>query len=39
VAVRQATPWIPHPDNVYSFFNTGNTFTNNIAFSGGTEKA
>ncbi len=37
--VRQATPWIAQPDNVSSFFNTGHTFTNNLAFSGGTEKA
>jgi TonB-linked SusC/RagA family outer membrane protein len=32
-------PWIAHPDNVSSFFNTGHTLSNNIAFSGGTERA
>jgi TonB-linked SusC/RagA family outer membrane protein len=32
-------PWIAHPDNVDSFFNTGKTFTNNISFSGGTDRA
>ena len=32
-------PWIAHPDNVYSFFNTGHTLSNNVAFSGGTERA
>jgi TonB-linked SusC/RagA family outer membrane protein len=37
--VRQPTPFIAHPNNVESFFNTGHTFTNNIAFSGGTDKA
>ncbi len=37
--VRQATPWVAQPNNVYSFFNTGHTFTNNGSFSGGTENA
>ena len=32
-------PWIAHPDNVYSFFQTGHTLSNNVAFSGGTERA
>jgi TonB-linked SusC/RagA family outer membrane protein len=32
-------PWIAHPDNVSSFFNTGRTIVNNISFSGGTERA
>jgi TonB-linked SusC/RagA family outer membrane protein len=32
-------PWIAHPDNVYSFFNTGHTLSNTVAFSGGTERA
>ncbi len=32
-------PWIAHPDNVASFFNTGRTMVNNISFSGGTERA
>lgn len=33
------TPWVAHPNNVESFFNTGHTFSNNVAFSGGTERA
>ncbi|MDU0371070.1 SusC/RagA family TonB-linked outer membrane protein [Hymenobacter endophyticus] len=37
--VRQATPWVANPDNVRNFFETGRTFTNNIALSGGNEKA
>ena len=32
-------PWIAHPDNVSSFFRTGTTFSNNLAFSGGTQRA
>ena len=32
-------PWIAHPDNVESFFNTGKTLTNSLAFSGGTDRA
>jgi len=32
-------PWIAHPDNVESFFNTGQTRDGNIAFTGGTDKA
>lgn len=32
-------PWIAHPDNVSSFFNTGKTLANTLAFSGGTERA
>ncbi len=35
----QGCPWVAHPDNVKSFFNTGGTFTNNLAFSGGTDRA
>ena len=31
-------PWIAHPDNVNSFFNTGQTRDGNIAFTGGTDK-
>ena len=37
--VIQPTPWVAHPDNVSSFFQTGRTFSNNIAFSGGTQRA
>ena len=32
-------PWVAHPDNVESFFNTGKTLTNSLAFSGGTDRA
>ncbi|HEY8831413.1 MAG TPA: SusC/RagA family TonB-linked outer membrane protein [Gemmatimonadaceae bacterium] len=32
-------PWVAHPDNVNSFFNTGHTMSNTVAFSGGTERA
>ncbi|HET9636011.1 MAG TPA: SusC/RagA family TonB-linked outer membrane protein [Gemmatimonadaceae bacterium] len=32
-------PWIAHPDNVSSFFNTGKTLASTLAFSGGTDKA
>ncbi|HEX2692939.1 MAG TPA: SusC/RagA family TonB-linked outer membrane protein [Gemmatimonadaceae bacterium] len=32
-------PWVAHPDNVSSFFNTGKTLANTLAFSGGTDRA
>jgi TonB-linked SusC/RagA family outer membrane protein len=32
-------PWIPHPDNVKSFFNTGQTSTAYAAFTGGFDNA
>jgi TonB-dependent SusC/RagA subfamily outer membrane receptor len=32
-------PWVAHQGNVYSFFNTGHTLSNTVAFSGGTERA
>ncbi|MEO8578191.1 MAG: TonB-dependent receptor plug domain-containing protein, partial [Gemmatimonadales bacterium] len=31
-------PWVAHPGNVESFFNTGRTLSNTIAFSGGSDK-
>jgi len=34
-----ASAWIPHPDNVESFFNTGHTRSATIALSGGTDRA
>ncbi len=37
--VRQATPFIPHPDNADSFFQTGHSFTNSVAVAGGTDRA
>lgn len=32
-------PWVAHPDNISSFFRTGQTWNNNLAFSGGTSNA
>jgi TonB-linked SusC/RagA family outer membrane protein len=32
-------PWVAHPDNVASFFNTGHTKSTTMAVSGGTERA
>jgi TonB-linked SusC/RagA family outer membrane protein len=32
-------PWVAHPDNVDSFFDTGHTFSTTVAVSGGTENA
>jgi TonB-linked SusC/RagA family outer membrane protein len=32
-------PWVAHPDNVSSFFNTGRTMNVNLAASGGTDRA
>ena len=37
--VRQATPFIPHPDNADSFFETGHNLSNTFAVSGGTDNA
>ncbi|CAM4170276.1 TonB-linked outer membrane protein, SusC/RagA family [Pedobacter westerhofensis] len=33
-----AVPFVAHPDNVKSYFNTGRTLNNGIAFSGSNEK-
>lgn len=33
-----ATPWIARPDNIKNFFETGATYINNVALSGGNEK-
>jgi TonB-linked SusC/RagA family outer membrane protein len=33
------SPWIAHPDNVESFFQTGHTASATLAVSGGTDKA
>ena len=33
-----ASPWIAHPDNVESFFETGHTLSNTIAMSGGSDR-
>jgi TonB-linked SusC/RagA family outer membrane protein len=32
-------PWVAHPDNVESFFNTGHTASTTVAVSGGTDRA
>ncbi|MEA3443587.1 MAG: TonB-dependent receptor plug domain-containing protein, partial [Bacteroidota bacterium] len=32
-------PWVSHPDNIENFFNTGITYNNNLAITGGNEKA
>ncbi len=32
-------PWIPHPDNVKDFFNTGHTASTTLSVSGGTARA
>ncbi|MCB2378162.1 SusC/RagA family TonB-linked outer membrane protein [Hymenobacter sp. BT635] len=38
--VRVPTPWVsPGKDNVRNFFETGRTLTNNVALSGGNDKA
>ncbi|OUJ75536.1 SusC/RagA family TonB-linked outer membrane protein [Hymenobacter crusticola] len=38
--IRQATPWVsPGKQNIRDFFQTGHTLTNNVALSGGNEKA
>jgi TonB-linked SusC/RagA family outer membrane protein len=37
--VRQATPFIPHPDNADSFYETGHNMSNTFAVSGGTDNA
>jgi TonB-linked SusC/RagA family outer membrane protein len=37
--VRQPTPFIAHPDNADSFFQTGHSFSNTFAVSGGTDNA
>lgn len=36
---RTYTPWVSQPDNVKDFFQTGFTWDNNLAFTGGGEKA
>ncbi|HWG33951.1 MAG TPA: SusC/RagA family TonB-linked outer membrane protein [Gemmatimonadaceae bacterium] len=36
---RIPTPFIPHPDNADSFFQTGHSFANTFAVSGGTDNA
>ncbi len=35
----QCSPYSPHPDNLFKYYRTGQTWSNNLAFSGGNEKA
>lgn len=35
----KAQPWVAHPNNVESFFNTGRTLNTTLALSGGNERA
>jgi len=35
---RIPTPWVAHPDNWKDFYETGKSFTNNIAITGGNDK-
>lgn len=37
--VRQATPWVAHPNNVKDFFETGHTVSTNVAVQGGSDKS
>lgn len=37
--VRQATPFVPHPGNADSFFQTGHNISNTFAVSGGSDNA
>lgn len=37
--VRKATSWIPQPDNVRNFLETGHKYTHHLAFRGATDKA
>ena len=34
-----AQPWVAHPDNVKDFFKGGQSFSGNLAFRGGTDRA
>lgn len=36
--VRQATPWVSHPNNIKQFFNTGYSMNHTVSLSGGTDK-
>ena len=37
--VRQATPWVSHPNNIKDFLETGVTATTNVAITGGSKDA
>jgi TonB-linked SusC/RagA family outer membrane protein len=34
----ERTPWVPYPNKIRDYFNTGNTVTNSISVDGGTDK-
>lgn len=34
----ERTPWVPYPNKIKNYFNTGNTVTNSISVDGGTDK-
>lgn len=34
----ERTPWVAYPNKLRNYFNTGNTITNSISLSGGTDK-
>lgn len=34
----ERTPWVPYPNKIRNFFTTGQTLTNNVSVSGGTDK-
>jgi len=34
----ERTPWVAYPDKIKNYFNTGNTLTNTVSVSGGTDK-
>ncbi len=36
--VGEKIPWLPQPNNVRDFYQTGTTFTNNVAISSGNDK-
>lgn len=35
----KATPFVPHPDNIKQYFETGRTWNNSISFAGGSQNA
>ena len=35
----ETVPYSPHPDNLFQYYRTGQTWTNTVAFSGGNDKA
>jgi TonB-linked SusC/RagA family outer membrane protein len=37
--VRQATPWVPNPNNIASYFNTGTTLRTDASFAASSEQA